>query len=69
VVALARGALEVKAKEAPTGQRTWTHERCFVLRCDVRLKSQVETAVATTIERFGHLDIVVKYPPPGRIGV
>jgi NAD(P)-dependent dehydrogenase (short-subunit alcohol dehydrogenase family) len=65
VVGLARGALEVQAKEvaeAPS-QRTWTHERCLVLRCDVRIKSQVEVAVKRTIERFGHLDIVCKSPP------
>jgi len=63
VVALARGALEVQAKEAPTAQLTWSHERCLVLRCDVRLKYEVETAVAKTIERFGRLDVVVKYTP------
>ena len=62
VVALARGAMEVQAKEAEEApaQRTWTHERCLVLRCDVRIKAQVETAVKKTIERFGHLDIVCK---------
>jgi NAD(P)-dependent dehydrogenase (short-subunit alcohol dehydrogenase family) len=62
VVALARHALDVQAKEAqeaPT-TRTWTHERCLPLRCDVRLKPQVETAVKECIERFGQLDIVVK---------
>jgi NAD(P)-dependent dehydrogenase (short-subunit alcohol dehydrogenase family) len=66
VVALARGALEVQAQEAAEApaQRTWTHERCLVLRCDVRLNAQVETAVKKTIERFGQLDIVAKYPIP-----
>ena len=65
VVALARGALDVQAKEAQEApaRRTWTHERCLPLRCDVRLKSQVEAAVKKCIERFGQLDIVVKYLP------
>lgn len=65
VVALARGILDVQAKEvqkAPS-TRIWTHERCLPIRCDIRLKPQVEVAVEKCIERFGQLDIVVKYLP------
>lgn len=65
VVALARGILDVQAKEVQEtpSKRIWTHERCLAIRCDVRLKSQVEVAVKKCIERFGQLDIVVKYSP------
>jgi NAD(P)-dependent dehydrogenase (short-subunit alcohol dehydrogenase family) len=41
--------------------RIWTHERCLVYQCDVRLKHQVEAAVKACIEKFGQLDIVVKF--------
>ena len=40
--------------------KIWSHERCLCLRCDVRLKAQVETAVKRGVEHFGRLDIVVK---------
>jgi hypothetical protein len=41
--------------------KLWSHERVLAVRCDVRLKDQVEQAVKRTLERFGNLDIVVKY--------
>jgi NAD(P)-dependent dehydrogenase (short-subunit alcohol dehydrogenase family) len=63
VVAVSRGILEIHAKEVQSGTNTklWTHERCLPIRCDVRLKAQVEIAVQRCIERFGQLDIVVKF--------
>ena len=62
VVGLARGILDVQAKEAAEapGNKIWTHERCLAIRCDVRLKAQVEAAVKKCLERFGRLDVVVK---------
>ena len=62
VVGLARGILEVQEKEIKENPplKIWTHDRCLPIRCDVRLKSQVEVAVKKCIERFGQLDIVVK---------
>ena len=56
----------MQAKEisdAPAN-KIWTHERCLAIRCDVRLKAQVETAVKKCLERFGQLDVVVKYTLP-----
>jgi len=65
VVGLARGILDVQTKEvseAPAN-KIWTHERCLAIRCDVRLKTQVEVAVKKCLERFGQLDVVVKSVP------
>jgi NAD(P)-dependent dehydrogenase (short-subunit alcohol dehydrogenase family) len=69
VVALARGVLELRAQELqnPPTPKLWTHERCLAVRCDVRLKPQVETAVKKCIDHFGKLDVVVKYPRPAMI--
>jgi NAD(P)-dependent dehydrogenase (short-subunit alcohol dehydrogenase family) len=63
VIGLSRNILDVHAKEvkAQTTPKLWTHERCLPLRCDVRLKPQIETAVKKCLEHFGRLDIVVKY--------
>ena len=63
---MARNILDVQVKEAkaPPTPKLWTHERCLPIRCDVRLKPQIETAVKKTLEHFGRLDIVVKYIPP-----
>ena len=63
VVALARGILELHSQEVQAASTTklWTHEQCLPVRCDVRLESQIETAVKKCTERFGRLDIVVKY--------
>jgi NAD(P)-dependent dehydrogenase (short-subunit alcohol dehydrogenase family) len=65
VVGLSRNILDVQAKEvqAATTNKIWTHERCLPLRCDVRLKPQIETVVKRCLEHFGRLDIVVKYSP------
>jgi NAD(P)-dependent dehydrogenase (short-subunit alcohol dehydrogenase family) len=67
VVALARGVLELRAQELqnPPSSKLWSHERCLAVRCDVRLKPQVEVAVKKCLEHFGKLDVVVKYSSPG----
>jgi NAD(P)-dependent dehydrogenase (short-subunit alcohol dehydrogenase family) len=58
--------VQAKEAKAPPTPKIWTHERCLPIRCDVRLKPQIETAVKKTLEHFGRLDIVVKYIPPGK---
>lgn len=60
--AVSRGILEKKEEEikAAPQVKLWTHERLLAVRCDVRLKAQVETAVNKALEQFGKLDIVVK---------
>ena len=54
-------SVEGGATAALGGAKIWSHERCLCIRCDVRLKAQVETAVKKGIEHFGNLDVVVKY--------
>ena len=53
-------AQEIQA--APT-VKLWTHDRCLPVRCDVRLKAQVEAAVKKCMDHFGKLDVVVKFIP------
>jgi len=64
VVAVARGIpdalLKEKESNPPPEGKLWTHERCLPLRCDVRLKAQIEAVVKKCIDRFGQLDVVVK---------
>jgi len=66
VCALSRGILDLREQEVknPPQTKLWTHERLLAVRCDIRLKPQVEVAVKKTLEQFGKLDVVVKYVLP-----
>jgi len=55
-----QGIQGTSSSSAGGTNKIWSHERCLCLRCDVRLKAQVETAVKRGVEHFGRLDIVVK---------
>lgn len=69
MVGLSRGVLNVREQEikAAPSVKLWTHERLLAVRCDVRLRAQVEEAVKKTLEQFGKLDIVVKYAIPRNV--
>jgi hypothetical protein len=42
-------------------QQYWNGPQCLGLLCDVRVRETVDVAIRRSIERWGHIDIIVKY--------
>lgn len=52
-------------EHTPRQMEGW-HDNCLGLLCDVRVQETIEAVIKKTIQHFGGVDIIAKYPLPHR---